>query len=105
MGQRFYASPSDTFTSPNGAVGYRSGVSFDCLGPYAKVRNCPIYLGQDNTGIRLTCYATDYPDTWFSIPASTRYRGHYIKGYFTSDESVGGVIFRVMDSSKHHFQQ
>jgi hypothetical protein len=97
MGQRFYASATDTFMWPNGAVGHRSGFSFDCLGPFAKVRNCPI-AGTDK---RLTCYATAYADTYFSIPACTRYRGKYVRGYFTTDES--GVQFRVMDPHKHIF--
>lgn len=70
MGQKFYAS-NDTFTFPNGAIGHRTGAgAFDCLGPYAKVRNCTI----SETDLRLTCYATGYADTYFSIPACTRYR-------------------------------
>lgn len=97
MGQKFYASPDNTFISANGAIGHRSGGSFDCLGPYAKVRNCVI----EGTDVRLTCYATGYADTYFSIPACTRYKGKHIKGYFTSRDD--GVVFCVMDSSKHHF--
>jgi hypothetical protein len=94
MSQKFYAHPTDTLTHPNGAIGHRSGGPFDCLGPFAKVRNCPI----EGTDIRLTCYATGYADTWFSVPACTRYRGRYIKGYFFS--SNDGVVFQVMDSHK-----
>ena len=97
MGQKFYASATNIFTWPNGAIGHRSGSSFDCLGPFAKVRNCPI-AGTDK---RLTCYATNYADTYFSVPACTRYRGKYIRGYFTVDDDV--VEFRVMDSHKHLF--
>ena len=99
MGQRFYAS-DDTFTSPNGAIGHRPGGPFDCLGPYAKVRNCPVMVC-DQEVARLTCYATNYADTWFSVPAMTRYRGHRIVGYFTTSED--GTTFRVMDSCKHFF--
>ena len=101
MGQKFYAHPTDTMTWPNGAIGHRSGVphSFDCLGPYAKVRNCPI----DDTGKRLTCYATGYADTYFSIPACTRYRGKHIRGCFTHDGD-NGVVFHIMDSHKHYFK-
>jgi len=99
MGQVFRASPEDTFTSPNGAVGYRPGGPMDCLGPFAKVKNCPI----KGTSIKLTCYATNYADTFFSIPANTRYRGNHIKGYFSTDEE--GVWFNVMDSCKHHFEE
>lgn len=95
MSQRFYASPRDTFTYPNGAIGYRPGGPFDCLGPYAKVVNCPI----EGTDLRLTCYATNYADTYFSIPACTRRRGRHIRGYFTNRED--GVVFRPTDSHKH----
>jgi hypothetical protein len=95
MAQVFYASPSDTFTSPNGAIGYRPGGPMDCLGPYAKVVNCPI----KGTDLRLTCYATGYADTAFSIPACTRRKGKHVRGYFSTDEE--GTVFNVMDSHKH----
>lgn len=91
--QKFYAS-RDTFTWPNGATGHRPGGSFDCLGPFAKVRNCPIA----GTSLRLTCYATGYADTYFSIPAATKYRGKHIAGYFT--ENDGNIEFRTMDRHK-----
>jgi len=99
MAQKFYAHPTDTFTWPNDAIGHRSGSSFDCLGPYAKVRNCPI----DDTGKRLTCYATGYADTYFSIPACTRYRGKHIRGYFAHDDD-NGIVFRIVDAHKHYFE-
>ncbi|CAB4158669.1 hypothetical protein UFOVP707_18 [uncultured Caudovirales phage] len=86
MPQRFYAS-SDTMTWPNGAVGHRPGGPFDCLGPYAKVRNCPI----EGTELRLTAYATGHADTFFSVPAATRRRGRYIGGFLT--ERDDGVVF------------
>lgn len=96
MGQRFYASPRDTMTWPNGAVGYRPGGPFDCLGPYAKVRNCPIA----GTDLRLTCYATDYADTFFSVPACTRRKGRHVRGFFTlRDDGVEFVPFD-MERSK-----
>lgn len=95
MTQVFYASPSDTLTHPNGAIGYRPGGSFDCLGPYAKVKNCPV----EGTDLRLTCYATGYADTYFSIPACTRHRGKRIVGYFTNRED--GVVFCPMNTHKH----
>lgn len=89
--QRFHSSPTDTFTFPNGAIGHRTGAGhFDSLGPYAKVRNCPI----DGTDLRLTCYATDYSDTFFSIPACTRYKRRYISGFFMLDDK-GGVVFHA----------
>lgn len=95
MSQVFYASPTDTFTWSNGAIGHRPGGPFDCLGPYAKVHNCPI----DGTELRLTCYATGYADTWFSVPAVTRHKGKRIKGYFTHDDS--NLVFRPYDTHKH----
>ena len=82
----------EKFEFPNGAIGYRPGGPLDCLGPYAKVSNCPI----EGTDLRLTGYATDYSDTFFSVPAYTRYRGKRITGYFTLHE--GGCIF-VPDAS------
>lgn len=99
MAQKFYASPNDTFTFSNGAIGYRHGGPFDCLGPYAKVANCPIH----GTNDRLTCYATGYADTYFSIPACTRKNGKHVRGYFTNDES--GIVFHPMDSHKHLFNK
>lgn len=86
-GQRFYAS-ADTFTWPNGAIGHRPGGPFDCLGPYAKVRNCPV----EGTDIRRTVYATGYADTWFSVPAVTHYKGQSLRGYLTMGDS--GIEFR-----------
>ena len=94
MNQKFYASPTDTFVSPNGAIGHRIGGPFDCLGPYAKVRNCPI----EGTNLRLTCYATGYANTAFSIPACTQYKGRYVRGYFTNRED--GTVFCVVDAHK-----
>lgn len=67
----------------------------DCLGPYAKVQNCPV----EGTDLRLTCYATGYADTFFSVPACTRRKGKYIGGFFTMDD--GNVLFRPYDRFKH----
>ena len=50
MGQRFIARERHDFT--NGAVGWAPGGPFDCIGPYARVQNCPIA----GTDLRLTCY-------------------------------------------------
>lgn len=86
--QRFIA--RESFTFPNGAIGWRPGGPFDCLGPYAKVQNCPIV----GTDLRCTCYATGYADTYFSVPACTRIRGIDIKGYFTLDD--GAITFRPL---------
>lgn len=48
-------------------------------------------------GLALTCYATGYADTMFSVPACTRYKGRHIGGYFTLEESKGGAVFHVLD--------
>ena len=77
----------ERFEFPNGAIGYRPGGPYDCLGPYSRVNNCPI----DGTDLRLTAYATNYADTFFSVPAYTRYRGVRITGYFTLHD--GGCLF------------
>jgi hypothetical protein len=82
----------------NGAVGWRPGGPFDCLGPFAKVQNCPI----DGTELRRTAYATGYPDTLFSVPAWTRYRGRYIGGFFTSTD--GAVSFVPYDHFRERLQ-
>lgn len=83
--QRFIA--CEPFQYTNGAIGWRPGGPFDCLGAYAKVQNCPIA----GTTIRRTAYATGYADTFFSIPAVTRYKGHTIKGYFTAAKDSDGL--------------
>jgi hypothetical protein len=97
MAQKFHADPATKFVHPNGAVGYGPGGSFDCLGAYAKVRNCPIEC-EGVQGVRLTAYATGYAETFFSIPACTRFKGRHIGGYFTGMED--GVVFRVYDRFK-----
>lgn len=92
MGQRFIAREQYAFS--NGAIGWRPGGPFDCLGPYAKVQNCPI----DGTELRLTCYASGYADTYFSVPANTRHKGKYISGFFTMDD--GGCVFVPYDRER-----
>jgi hypothetical protein len=100
MAQKFYASPTDRLQCANGAIGHRPGTTYDCLGPYAKVANCPIEV--DGVIVaRLTCYATGYADTYFSVPACTRTKGKHVRGYFTQDDD--GIVFRVVDSHKHLF--
>ena len=96
--QRFLARERREF--PNGAIGYSPGGPFDCLGPYAKVLNCPI----DGTALRLACYATGYANTYFSVPACTRYRGKYVRGFFTRD-SDGAVRFCPLDKYRGAFPQ
>ena len=68
----------------------------DCLGPYAKVQNCPI----KGTDIRRTAYASGYADTFFSVPARTRYQGKIITGFFMHEDD-GGVVF-VPHTCEHH---
>lgn len=92
MMQKFVA--RNPFTFENGAIGYAPGGPFDCLGPYAKVVNCPI----DGTEFRLTCYATGYADTYFTVPAATRRKGKYIGGFFTMES--GGITFKPYDRFK-----
>jgi len=79
------------FEFENGAMGWSPGGPFDCIGPFAKVQNCPI----DGTSIRRTAYATGIADTFFSIPACTRYKGKYIGGFFTQKD--GNVLFVPYD--------
>lgn len=81
----------------NGAIGWRPGGPFDALGPFAKIENCPIA----GTDLRLTCYATGYADTFFSVPAATRHRGRYIRGYFAMED--GAVEFRPYARFAEHF--
>lgn len=97
MGQKFYAHPTDTFTWPNGAIGHRDGSPFGGLGPYAKVQNCPIH----GTDQRLTCYATAYPDTYWTVPACTQKRHKHVPGHF--ELSDGGITFHVAPSHQHLF--
>jgi len=90
-GQKFYANPRNTFEWPNGAIGYRPGGPLDCLGPFAKVINCPIR----GTDAKRTAYATGYADTCFSVPARCQYKGKTLRGYFSTDDS--GVYFQPYD--------
>lgn len=79
----------------NGAIGYAPGGPMDCLGPFAKVVNCPVR----GTNLRLTCYATGYADTFFSVPACTRRKGKYIGGFFTFGDN-NAIEFVVYDRFK-----
>jgi hypothetical protein len=56
----------------------------------AKIENCRLNLAGEP---RRTVYITGEPDTWFSIPAATRYLGKYVKGYVTGDDE-GNLVFR-----------
>lgn len=94
MGMQKFAA-REKFEFANGAIGWRPGGPMDCLGPWAKVQNCPIA----GTDLRRTCYATGYADTFFSVPACTRVNGKYVGGYFSQD-SEGGAVFHPMDRYK-----
>lgn len=85
MCQKFIA--RDRRTNPDGSTSWAPGGPFDCLGHFAKIQNCRVH-GSD---VRLTCYATGYADTFFSVPACTRRRGVYVSGFFTADEQ--GPVF------------
>lgn len=103
MGQKFIA--RERFEFPNGAIGWRPGGSFDCLGPYAKVEHCPVKIKGSEIDLvdgvfvdtrvyairRYTCYASNYADTFFSVPANTRIKGKSISGFFSLDN--GNVEF------------
>lgn len=91
--QRFYASPHDSFTWPDGTKGYRPGGPFDCLGPFAKVVNCRIDdYHHKGKRVRYTVYATRYPDTYFTIPACCQIHGRYITGYIMVLDGVASFI-------------
>jgi hypothetical protein len=94
MGQRFAARERREFS--NGAIGWAPGGSFDCLGPYAKVQNCPIV----GTTLRRTCYASAYADTFFSIPAHFTICKRTIRGFFSVDDD-GAVVFHPLTTHKH----
>ena len=101
---KFVARFATTF--PNGSIGWAPGGPFDCLGPYAKVQNCPIETFDREPLGRLTCYATGYADTWFSVPAFTRKRGAYVSGYFTRREDATGcegIVFVVHEAHVDKF--
>ena len=100
MSQKFIGRQQFNFS--NGAIGFAPGGPFDCLGPWAKVKNCPIIIDGKEVA-RLTCYASGYADTYFSVPANTRYKGNYVRGYFTSDD--GNAFFHVVDAHKHYFEK
>lgn len=80
--QRFAA--RERYDFGNGIIGFRPGGPFDCLGPYAKILNCPI----EGTTIKRAAYATGYADTYFTIPACTRIAGKYISGFFTMGDGA-----------------
>ncbi len=74
--QKFRADVADA-PDANGAVAWRTRWMGGT--PLAKVVNCPI----DGTDRRQVAYATDEPDTFFSIPGAIMVRGQRVTGFFT----------------------
>lgn len=96
--QKFWTPLRPTIKWPNGAVGYAPGGMMDCIGPFAKVKNCPV---DAHPGVRVTAFATDYADTWFSVPAVCSWKGKPVHGFFKMED--GSPEFHVYDKSKHLF--
>ena len=94
--QKFAANEPYEFT--NGAIGWRPGGPMDCLGPYAKVQNCPVA----GTSLRRTAYATGYADTFFSVPACCKVRGKRITGFLTEED--GAIEFVPYDKWREHLE-
>ena len=92
-GQIFAA--RERFEFPNGAIGWRPGGPMDCLGPFAKIQNCPIHDTED----RRTVYATGYADTYFSLPGRCTYKGKTARGSIVSDND-GAVSFWIHEPPK-----
>lgn len=57
----------------------------------AKITNCRLANLEGEP--RRTVYITGEADTFFSIPACTRYLGKYVRGYVTGDDD-GNLVFR-----------
>ena len=98
MAQKYVAREKHVF--PNGAIGWAPGGYMDCIGPFAKVQNCPIMVNGVEVA-RLTCYASSVADTVWSIPAITQKNGQYVAGFFYCEE--GSVAFRPFDRYAHIF--
>lgn len=84
--QKYRADTSET-KSDGSKVWYAQWIGGPSL---AKIENCRLnnLVGEP----RRTVYITGEADTWFSVPAVTRYMGKRIKGYVTSDKGV--LVFR-----------
>jgi hypothetical protein len=73
--QKFHASEADP-PDANGAVAWRAPLGR----VLALVKGCPTPWGPR------TVYATNYPDTFFSIPAGCRVKGKDVRGYLTQKD-------------------
>jgi hypothetical protein len=83
--QRYRADKAET--QQDGAKVWRA----HWMGGLAKIEQCRLanLAGEP----RRSVYITGEPDTFFSIPAVTRYMGKRIKGYVTGDDD-GNLVFR-----------
>ena len=85
----FYANTRDTFTYPDGAIGYRTPGPFST---WARWRNV---LCED--GKRRAVYATSYADTFFSIPARVTVRRNgkrlTVSGFISLDSATESPRF------------
>lgn len=89
MGQKYKADYAKN--NPDGSLSwYALWIGGSTL---AKVTGCWCEDGK-----RRAVYTTGEPDTWFSVPASTRVRGHYVKGFLTVDE--GNPRFVAQDARR-----
>jgi hypothetical protein len=87
---------ADSFrTQPDGAVCWYADWAG---GPtLARINKCRIA----GTDLRRAVYITGAADTWFSIPAATRIRGRYVRGYVTGESDTGdNLVFHALDSHK-----
>jgi hypothetical protein len=90
----YYTDPKDTGTEyPNGSKAFRTPFPFLSL---SKVKNCPV----KDTQIRLTARITGQPNTFFSIPATIKYKKKNIAGFVTSNDE--GFYFVPYQCGKNY---
>lgn len=85
----YYTDPTDKGKIyDNGSIEYRTPYPFSTI---SKIKNCPIA----GTYLRRTATITNYPDTYFSIPARIKYKEKYISGFVScSDEGYYFVPYQ-----------
>ena len=80
-------------TQPDGAIKwYAEWMGGPTL---ARINSCRIA----GTELRRAVYITGEADTYFAIPAATRVKGKYVRGYVTGEDE--NLFFHPMDSHKH----
>jgi hypothetical protein len=93
----FYANKSDSFTYRDGSIGYRTPGPFGTWARWASV------LCED--GKRRAVYATNYADTFFSIPARVTVRKngkrYTVAGYVSFDSETECPVFRAYTYRKN----